>query len=138
MIKYTYFTRLVIIALLVRVLIHRVVTFNHIDSFRQTLTQMSKKDVEIVIASYGEDITWLTEFRKFTTIYEKKQSNSNSTFHRVILPNVGRESHSYIYHIVNNYHNLANVTVFLQANRPTFGYKTLIPNQRDGGHFYCP
>jgi len=145
MIKYTYFILIVIAVTLVSILIHcylRVIRFNHIDSFRETLTQLSKKDIEIVIASYGEDLTWLTEFSKFTTIYEKKESNSNSTLpitsKRVILPNVGRESHSYLYHIVHTYHNLANVTVFSQANRPTYGYKTSIPNQREGGHFYCP
>ena len=108
---------------------------------RDKLNELSKEDVEIVVASYGADLSWLNEFSRFATIYEKKKVNSTSTpmlSKKVILPNVGREAHSYLYHIVHNYHNLANVTVFTQANKPTFGYKTLIPNQGDGGHYYCP
>ena len=34
---------------------------------------------------------------------------------REILPNVGRESHTYLYHIITNYHCLADVTLFLQG-----------------------
>lgn len=31
------------------------------------------------------------------------------------LPNVGREGHAYLFHIINNYHNLADITFFLQG-----------------------
>ena len=133
-----------VIVVLVSFHIHyylRMVKINHIDEFREALVQLNKKDVEIVIASYGEELAWIAEFDRFTTIYEKKKDTNTSfpiSSKRVMLPNIGREAHSYLYHIVHNYHNLANVTVFSQANRPSFGYKTSIPNQRDGGHFYCP
>ena len=31
------------------------------------------------------------------------------------LPNVGRESHTYLYHIINKYETLPEITVFIQA-----------------------
>ena len=34
----------------------------------------------------------------------------------VKLPNVGREGHTYLHHIVNEYNNLADRTLFLQGN----------------------
>ena len=34
----------------------------------------------------------------------------------ISLPNVGREGHTYIYHILSNYENLDDYTVFLQGN----------------------
>merc|ERR1712072_1506660 len=46
-------------------------------------------------------------------------------------PNVGRESHTYLSHIVKNYNNLANWTVFTQAEAPSFGYKG---HRSGGGH----
>ena len=38
------------------------------------------------------------------------------------MPNIGREAHTYLYHIVNNYHNLAEVTLFTQALVSDHGY----------------
>jgi hypothetical protein len=101
--------------------------------------KLNKKDIELVVAAYGEDLTWLTEFSKFATIYEKKDKSNRTVVNakRVLLPNIGRESHTYLHHIVYNYHNLANVTVFIQGTKPGFGYSVL-NNKGDGGHFYCP
>ena len=38
------------------------------------------------------------------------------------MPNVGRESHTYLYHIVENYDNMADWTVFTQSEKPEWGY----------------
>jgi len=40
----------------------------------------------------------------------------------VSLPNVGRESHTYLHHVVSRYESLANWTVFSQAEVPRVGY----------------
>jgi len=42
--------------------------------------------------------------------------NTSNIIKTVKLPNIGRESHTYLYHIIENYDNLANVTVFLQGS----------------------
>ena len=94
-----------------------------------------EKNIEIVIAHYKENIEWLNDNKNekniSITIYDKgnnKIENSNS----IPLKNVGRESHTYLYHIVNNYDNLANKTIFFQGGKPTFGYN----NRNEGGHLY--
>ena len=47
------------------------------------------------------------------------------------LPNVGRESQTFLHHIVTNYDQLADWTVFTQANAPSFGYRG---HRSGGGH----
>ena len=67
---------------------------------------------EIVVARYKEDITWTEELRKigFTvTIYNKSEGEN-------LLPNVGREAHTYLYHIITRWDSLADHTLFLQGN----------------------
>lgn len=64
---------------------------------------------ELVIARYNENIDWIpTDIDWKLTVYNK-QSGTN------LLPNVGRESHTYFHHIVHNYNALADWTIFTQA-----------------------
>ena len=72
----------------------------------------------LIIARYDENLNWLESFRDFKIIiYNKgKTLNINSENIKVInLKNVGRESHTWIYHIVNNYNNLDDINIFLQG-----------------------
>ena len=76
---------------------------------------------QYVVARYNEDINWLrlnyTEPNKGIApiiLYNKGESIEYSG-PVIALPNVGREAHTYLYHIVNNYDNLADITVFTQA-----------------------
>ena len=41
---------------------------------------------------------------------------SNNFLKEVKIPNVGRESHTYLYHIINNYNNLKDITIFLHGS----------------------
>eukprot|EP00542_Grammatophora_oceanica_P015665 CAMPEP_0194029340 /NCGR_PEP_ID=MMETSP0009_2-20130614/3085_1 /TAXON_ID=210454 /ORGANISM="Grammatophora oceanica, Strain CCMP 410" /LENGTH=651 /DNA_ID=CAMNT_0038668971 /DNA_START=60 /DNA_END=2015 /DNA_ORIENTATION=+ len=89
--------------------------------------------VEAVLAHYDEDITWIDDVRKEDpsvqyTVYSK---NSIPPFESIRLPNVGRESHTYLHHIVHNYHHLADWTIFSQAAAPTFGFRA---NNAQSGH----
>jgi len=68
----------------------------------------------IVVARYRENISWCSSFSKLVTIYNKGPPIFNiDTIH---LHNIGRESHTYLYHIIKNYHNLAEKTLFVQGN----------------------
>jgi hypothetical protein len=76
--------------------------------------------MELIVARYNEDVSWLGgEFAKDCVIYNKGEdalSIEQEAFKRVVsLSNVGRESHTYLYHIVEHYDTLAPVTVFTQA-----------------------
>ena len=75
---------------------------------------------DIVLARYEEDISWVQPFlTEANVIIYNKGSPLNGT---IELPNVGRESHTYLHHIVHNYDDLAYWTVFSQAGEPSFGY----------------
>jgi hypothetical protein len=72
---------------------------------------------QIVIARYNEDISYLIPFANVSIVYNKGDSNIPKEFTNVInLPNIGRESHTYLYHIITNYNYLANNTIFIQGN----------------------
>jgi hypothetical protein len=90
---------------------------------------MDKSKIEIVVARYDEDISWTKPFESITTIYNKGKDNITNS---VNILNVGRESHTYLYHIVNNYDSLADITVFFQGGGPSFGYK----GAKNGGHMF--
>ena len=47
------------------------------------------------------------------TFYDK---NENPFPGSIKLKNIGREGETFLYHIINNYYNLDDVTVFLQGN----------------------
>ena len=80
-------------------------------------------DVEIVVARFREDVTWLKDApynRYRQTIYSKVPSVNPCAEQTVCnvryLENIGRESHTYLSHIIDNYDNLADVTVFLPGS----------------------
>lgn len=97
---------------------------------------------DIVVAHYNEDLMWMCNpliskaiqhAPMETTIYiynkgpdipskdmEKLRQCFPSTVFVVIqLPNVGRETHTYFYHIISRYHNLADMTCFLPGSGDT-------------------
>ena len=83
---------------------------------------------EYVISVYNEDITWAKKDTEHTHIYDKSGGKIDEYlefFQWQHLPNVGREGHTYLYHIITNYNRLADVTVFLQgaiSNHATLVY----------------
>lgn len=71
--------------------------------------------IELVIARYNEDISWLSKVKNMKiTIYNKGVDDLN--LNNIKLPNIGRESHTYLTHIINNYDNLADTTIFCQGD----------------------
>ena len=70
---------------------------------------------QIVVARYNEDISYLLLFNDIMLIYNKGEDNIPIYCNTIKLPNIGRESHTYLYHIVNNYDNLADKTLFIQG-----------------------
>ena len=72
--------------------------------------------LELVVAHYQENLNWLRRvpatIRK--TVYSK--SETLSTIPNVSsLPNVGREAHTYLHHLVDRYDSLADYTIFCQG-----------------------
>ena len=77
-------------------------------------------DKSLIISRYKEDISWIKPHKDFNLfIYNKgpKLKNIDHVQYRSLinLENVGRESHTWLYHIVNNYHVLDDISIFLQG-----------------------
>ena len=68
----------------------------------------------IVVARYNENVEWTKNFVN-VVVYNKGNPMSDD-IHHFVLNNVGREGHTYYKHIYDNYDNLADYTIFLQAN----------------------
>lgn len=66
----------------------------------------------LVVAHYNENLDWLKETKIDKAIFHK---GSNSPY-GTKLPNIGREAHTYLYYIVENYNNLKDYTIFCQGN----------------------
>lgn len=76
-------------------------------------------DIHIVVARYNEDISNFVRFNPHLFVYNKGDDNINPNIDptKIIkLPNLGREAGTYIYHILQNYDNLAPYIIFTQAN----------------------
>ena len=93
------------------------------DSIKQE-GYTNNPEVILVIARYNETLDWLKEdpFYKYHYIVYNKGVNSDyyksdKYINEVQLPNVGRETHSYLTHIINNYNNYpSNFTFFLPGS----------------------
>ena len=75
-------------------------------------------EYEFVVAHYDEDLGWLRQHADHCHVYDKSGDSAIDLSFKLWerLPNVGRESNTYLHHIISNYHRLADVTVFLQGD----------------------
>jgi len=73
-----------------------------------------------------EDISWLRHIRHKVTIYDKSDNPVNGSQR---LENIGRESHSYLHHIVNRYTTLSDITIFVQGR--AYDHCELVGNSED-------
>ncbi|XPV76364.1 MAG: DUF3431 domain-containing protein [Desulfovibrio sp.] len=81
------------------------------------------KTLQIIVARYNEDLSWLPEcialleelsdLQCSAIVYDK---SNNPLPGAVSLPNTGRESHTYLSHIVRKCSELSDYNVFLQGN----------------------
>ena len=75
----------------------------------------------LIFARYNEDITWSNIYSGNRIIYNKGLDNINSKLlipgdEYNLLPNVGRESDTFLYYIINNYYNLPKYVAFTQGS----------------------
>jgi hypothetical protein len=103
------------IAIIVIILLFIII--KHYSSFTNT------GNIEMVVSRYNEDLEWLKKkpFNKLPVIIYNKGINDN--FYKppllkkiVKLDNVGVCIHTYLYHIITEYNNLADITIFLPGS----------------------
>jgi hypothetical protein len=72
-----------------------------------------RRDTEVVVARYREDLSWLARLEGVRhRVYAKGEMWPGAD----PLMNVGREAHTYATHVANWYDELAEVTVFTQGD----------------------
>lgn len=76
------------------------------------------ENVDVVVAAYKEDLSWLSKIRHPVFLYEKHPYEQEFLHYvtREKLENIGRESHTYLHHIIKYYDDLAPITVFAQGD----------------------
>jgi hypothetical protein len=74
------------------------------------------RDVNIVIARYNENIEWALPYNDIAIVYNKGNNDIPYFSNRFDIQNIGREGHTYLYHILNRYCELSRRTIFLQAD----------------------
>jgi hypothetical protein len=77
-----------------------------------------ERAVELVVARYNEDLRWLRNVppNLNVTVYDKSGAPDGAARPgSIALPNVGRESHTYLHHILRCYSFPAPVTIFCQG-----------------------
>lgn len=73
---------------------------------------LRRPERQMVVARYKEETSWLDYFSDWNpVVYDKGNPGAKNP-----LPNIGREAHTYLHHILENYDRLAELTVFLQGN----------------------
>ena len=100
-------------------------------------------NIEIIISRFNENLNWTLEspFNKFQYIVYNKGNNENfnkSNVKQIInIQNVGRECHTYLYHIIENYDKYANSNKSLQYNlRKSDGHRGLVFHKYWAEKFY--
>ena len=105
--------------------------------------EVDRRNLQVVVVQHAEDISWSDSFAAVRTVYHKQgtmlpalprtrpSAGAGPTAPEaasVVLPNVGKEQHAYLAHIVRNYDSLADWTVFLHGKMPTCGFFLADPN----------
>jgi hypothetical protein len=84
--------------------------------------------IHLIISRFNENLNWIDYIPKNLNIkiiiYNKGLNDIK--YKNIKLPNIGRESHTYLYHIIKNYNNLADINIFTQGDpffhNPNFIY----------------
>lgn len=72
------------------------------------------RDSLVVVARSWENVDWLNECKRPFIVYNK--GINDLQFPSEALQNHGRDCHTYLYYIVNNYNNLRDYTFFVQGD----------------------
>jgi hypothetical protein len=87
------------------------------DLIKPIIKTETDNSLSIVVARYNENIDWVKKYKN--VIVYNKGNPSNLKKSQILftnLDNVGREGHTFLYHIINNYDNLSDWTIFVQGN----------------------
>ena len=113
---------IILLALIVSAILYYL---NLLEGFLDT----PSSTMDVVVARYEEDISWVKTIPEhlYTRIivYNKGEEAEFDLPKSIVqtLPNMGRESHTYLHHVIENYDSLADITLFLPGSAWTRGDK---------------
>jgi len=87
------------------------------------------RSVDLVISAYKEDLEWLNHIpATFGQVYIYNKgpgmiSGVDIPYTEIKLKNIGRCDHTYLYHVIHNYNNLADVTIFATGSTYALTHK---------------
>jgi len=99
---------------------------------------MGEKSIDLVISRYKESLSWLTPYlgQKFRKVIIYNKDESGTSFKCPVftqaacevrnIPNVGVCDHTYLYHIINSWDALADVTIFLPGSADMDNKKSIM------------
>lgn len=95
---------------------------------KSTNVEEKVKSRVFIIAAHNENLDWLEPIASEAIIYNKGAPLANERlagkFQDVrTLPNVGRESHTYLQYIIDNYGELPDIVTFSQGRIEDHGHK---------------
>jgi protoporphyrinogen oxidase len=75
---------------------------------------VAEKEYRLIVARHSEDVSWSDGHPRI--VYNKGQRIGDLPGgEQIMLPNVGRESHTYLTYIIDNYNNLPECVMFCQG-----------------------
>ena len=83
------------------------------------LSDSTEFKYDCVVSAYRENLDWLHNSlpgKPNIIVYSKHEDSKLQWPDAISLPNVGRCDHTYLYHIIENYDNLAPVTLFVTGS----------------------
>lgn len=83
---------------------------------RKRMTKLNPQ-MTMVVARYNENLDWLKSVPWNYIVFNKGEDNLPKWIKNEIkLPNIGREAHTYLIYIIDNYDNLPDFCIFVQGN----------------------
>ena len=122
---YIFFFVIVVVTIIIVILATTEYTRSRKEPYTNNKTPPPSPKIQLVISRYNEDLAWLDEapFNHYPHIIYNKGNNTefttnDKTMAVIPLKNVGREGHTYLHHIIQNYSDekLAEITVFLTGS----------------------
>jgi len=89
---------------------------NSIYTITYAGTKFNTSEISLIIARYTEDIDWVTAYNDIAIVYNKGHYDLVGIKNVIHIENIGREGHTYLYHIIHNYENLTDRVIFSQGN----------------------
>lgn len=85
-----------------------------VKNYKKTEVIKPINNLKVIVTKYKEDVSWINQLNYDVIVFNKNKEDNK--FYENNLPNVGREGHTFINYIINNYDNLPDYVAFLQGN----------------------